>query len=260
MLSKAFLKIKLLSESDKRVKEKPYRKYLRSRYEIMRKALSPYMGKYVLCRGWITDWEDLPNNTRRFYVSQPTIRKPDKSKLFQDQERITTEHHLNLFISKEDLDSYGMEFGMNLPINFSGTVERYTRKNGTEDYGIYPTIDSTLHTKLNLVAAITEKLSERPTYTPQEYLWARSLDPIMKVLGEQLESAGDELPTFDSTYEDYKLELEMWEIAGTKMTEHIRSICSNRRFRRRNKIKGNFAKMLDRYARKPDDVVRYLTT
>ena len=103
-------------------------------------------------------------------TSQPTIRKPDKSKLFQDQERITTEHQLNLFIDKNDLGSYGMEFEMNLPINFSGIVERYTRKNGTEDYGIYPTIDSTLHTKLNLVAAITEKLSERPTYTPQEYL------------------------------------------------------------------------------------------
>ena len=48
----------------------------------------------------------------------------------------------------------------------------------------------------------------------------------MQVLGEQLEAAGDELPTFDSTYQDYKLELEMWEIAGKKMTEHIRSICS----------------------------------
>ena len=41
----------------------------------------------------------------------------------------------------------------------------------------------------------------------------------MQVLGEQLESAGDELPTFDNAYEDYKLELEMWEKAGKKMTE-----------------------------------------
>ena len=77
----------------------------------------------------------------------------------------------------------------------------------------------------------------------------------MQVLGEQLESAADELPTFDSTYEDYKIELEMWEIPGKKMTEHIRSICSNRRFRRRNKIKGNFAKMFDGYARTPDDMM-----
>ena len=77
----------------------------------------------------------------------------------------------------------------------------------------------------------------------------------MQVLGEQLESAGDELPTFDCTYEDYKRELKEWEEGGKKMTGYIRSICSNRRFRRKNKIKGNWAKALDICAKKPDEMM-----
>ena len=46
----------------------------------------------------------------------------------------------------------------------------------------------------------------------------------MEVLGEQLESPGDELPTFDCTYEDYKRELKYLEEGGKKMAGYIRDL------------------------------------
>ena len=67
----------------------------------------------------------------RVFVSQPTIKKPDKNKKFENQE-ISTEHHLNLFIKHEDLDDYMTEWEMHSHIGFTGIVNNYTRKNGTK--------------------------------------------------------------------------------------------------------------------------------
>ena len=95
----------------------------------MRTSLSKYLDKFVLCRGWIGDWEDFHHSkTRRITVLQPTIRKPDKDLLFQEQEIISTEHHINLFIPFNDLTNYDIKFfELREPIHFSGVVEHYKR-------------------------------------------------------------------------------------------------------------------------------------
>ena len=112
----------------------------------MRTSLSKYLDKFVLCRGWIGVWEDFPySKTRRITVNQPTITKPNKRLLFKDQEVISTENHLNLFVKFEDLINYDTRFfELNEPIHFSGMVEHYTRKDGSNDFGIYATKQSTI--------------------------------------------------------------------------------------------------------------------
>ena len=112
----------------------------------MRTSLSKHLNEFVLCRGWIGVWEDFPySKTRRITVNQPTITKPNKRLLFKDQEVISTENHLNLFVKFEDLINYDTRFfELNEPIHFSGMVEHYTRKDGSNDFGIYATKQSTI--------------------------------------------------------------------------------------------------------------------
>ena len=85
----------------------------------MRSALSSHLNEFVLCRGWISFWEEIPEySTRRVVVSQPTIKKADINLLYKDQKFISTEHHLNLFIKHEDLPNYEIVFELNEIINF----------------------------------------------------------------------------------------------------------------------------------------------
>ena len=46
----------------------------------MRTSLAPHLDEYVLCKGWIGDWEDIKEvSTRRVFVLQPTIKQADKN-------------------------------------------------------------------------------------------------------------------------------------------------------------------------------------
>ena len=88
----------------------------------MRTSLSKHLNEFVLCRGWIGVWEDFSySKTRRITVNQPTITKPNKRLLFKDQEVISTENHLNLFVKFEDLINYNTKFfELRNTIHFSG--------------------------------------------------------------------------------------------------------------------------------------------
>ena len=90
----------------------------------MRTSLAPHLDEYVLCKGWIGDWEDIKEySTRRVFVLQPTIKQADKNLLYKEQKTISTEHHLNLFIKFEDLSNYDTEsFQLKNPINFTGEI------------------------------------------------------------------------------------------------------------------------------------------
>ena len=117
----------------------------------MRKALQPYVNQYVLGKGWITDWEEMDGGITRIYVSQPTLRKPNKHILFDNQEIISTEHHLNLFIDQGLVETCTDDWKAEKykQIDFTGVVQHYTRSNGTHDFAIYPTPQSTLHNRLD---------------------------------------------------------------------------------------------------------------
>ena len=170
----------------------------------MRNNLANHLGKYVHCSGHIATWEDLEGlPTRRVVVSYPTIKKPNKDLLFKDQTTISKEHHLNLFIRHEDIPLYDTIFEIHQPINFSGVIQHYSRSDGSWDYGIYPTKQSTIDFEIRkLTLSINQTVEEEglkgATFV-EEYA-IRKLEEMMI----ELENCGDRLPTFRQNYSFYR--------------------------------------------------------
>ena len=206
----------------------------------MRTSLSKYLDKFVLCRGWIGDWEDFHHSkTRRITVLQPTIRKPDKDLLFQEQEIISTEHHINLFIPFNDLTNYDIKFfELREPIHFSGVVEHYKRKDGSNDFGIYATKQSTLPYE---IYRLKKSVFDSRTFEDRDiqYLKEYAL-PKIKSLVERLEQSVDCLPTFKHTYPDLMGTLIGLGLGVGERIEQIKSIKQSRTYRRLNKNKKSF--------------------
>ena len=198
----------------------------------MRHKLADHLYKYVLCRGWIGDWEDIDDcSTRRVFVKQPTIKEANKDLLYDDQETISTEHHLNLFIRYEDLPNYDTIFELNSPIKFSGIIEEYTRANGTIDYGIYATKQSTLHFKLErLLQSVQETMDKQLEAIEQDYL--KSAIRQVSQLTEELKKGGEQLPTFNRTYEEFHLTLVALGYALPQSLRRTREILGSRSYRR----------------------------
>ena len=204
----------------------------------MRTSLAPYLNQFVLCSGWISYWEELPElSTRQVVVSQPTIKKPDRNLLFKDQEVISTEHHLNLFIKHDDLPNYEIIFELNGIINFTGLVEKYTRKEGTNDYGIYADKQSTLPYEIDkLVSAFKDTFKsfedfEKSLDYIQDYAYPKSLELLMRLKKIEDENTNN-LPTFYKTFEDYKQDLAEVFLSIDETATSYNQIVNSRDYRR----------------------------
>ena len=159
----------------------------------MRTSLAPYLNQFVLCSGWISYWEELPElSTRQVVVSQPTIKKPDRNLLFKDQEVISTEHHLNLFIKHDDLPNYEIIFELNGIINFTGLVEKYTRKEGTNDYGIYADKQSTLPYEIEKLVSGFKPTAANSTFLERQN--GSKFSSAINVFSERMSSLCTVLP------------------------------------------------------------------
>ena len=207
----------------------------------MRNELAPYLHQYVLCKGWINSYEDL-EDAKRVCISQPTLRKPNKNVLFQNQEKIATVHHLNLFIKWEDLDDYHTEITPHSTLEFTGFVNHYTRSDGSQDYGIFPTKQSRLHYQLKLIGDVAYGIADKCPYSPEMLYYCKELAlPGLNHCLEELERAGDYLPTFFHTYSEYKASLNEWIEAIQSISKVIETACQSRASRRLHKIKTNFS-------------------
>jgi hypothetical protein len=199
----------------------------------MREKLADHIGEYVLCKGWIGGWEDIDDcSTRRLYIKQPTIKRANKDLLYEEQETISTEHHLNLFIKYEDLPDYDTTFELNQPILFTGEIEAYTRGNGSNDFGVYATKQSTFSYKLDrLLTSVKETTDACLEDIDLTYLEsaAKQLDALSGVLDE----IGDRLPTFHKTYEEYRTLVSALRWAVPQTIERTKSVLSSRQYRRR---------------------------
>ncbi len=216
----------------------------------MRTSLSKHLNEYVLCRGWIGEWEDfLYNQTRRITILQPTIKKPDKQLLFKDQELISQEHHLNLYIKFEDLINYDTRFfELKEPIHFSGIVEHYQRKDGSEDFGICATKQSTLPYEVERleksVRGTIPKCSKDIDYL-KNYASSKVLE-LLKVLMSSTEC----LPTFHQTYDDLVkrlVDLSVFIEDRLELINYLESYKPNRESRRQNKA---FVNELKKYKKR----------
>ena len=209
----------------------------------MRVDLAKYINRYVLCKGWITDWKQEDDNTLRAYIEKPSIKKPNKEKVFDDLELISIEHHINLFLPFQNDDKTKVPYERYQCVTFAGYIKQYTRKDGTTDYGVYPIAQSTLHQELlemdKYVTAVTEEF--KTTSVEALIHLEKNVKPYILHLEEELIDAGDLLPTFYHNYDFYQNEIAQWKDIITKLCKLIRTIHSNRRLRRQYKVKENLA-------------------
>ena len=214
----------------------------------MRTSLSKHLNEFVLCRGWIGVWEDFPySKTRRITVNQPTITKPNKRLLFKDQEVISTENHLNLFVKFEDLINYDTRFfELNEPIHFSGMVEHYTRKDGSNDFGIYATKQSTIVFE---VEKLKRAIVDCNTFGDREFLINYAYNKVQELI-ESVKSFDDCLPTFHQTYDDLMkslLDIDETIKKRIEVINYLESYKPNRESRRQNKA---FVNELKKYQKR----------
>ena len=176
------------------------------------------------------------------FLNQP-LRNQIKNLLFDQQERITTEHHLNLFIKYEDLDRYDDDIELHKTISFSGYVEKYQRSNGSWDWGIYPARPSTLHYRLGTIINVCWELAkiDEVRYSQRMVDYCNDFaKPNLEKCLKELESSGDLLPTFHKTYDEYKEMLDEWLWGVNWIANRVSSVRKTRDFRRgKYKVKKN---------------------
>lgn len=212
----------------------------------MRKALIPYQNQYVLAKGWITDWkDDEETQTRRVYVSNVIVRKADKNLTFDNQTLISKEDHLNFFIPiNYNLTNFYEKYTC---LALAGYITEYTRKDGSVDYGLTPIKQSMIEERIRAVSERADIMTSNKLLTPQTLLALYSLKQQVIECDEELEKAGDFLPTFYSSYSEYKEETKEWIEVLDKGIATINSVCSNRAMRRANKVKRNFARTINQH-------------
>ena len=202
----------------------------------MRNSLKPYVNQSVLCRGWIEDWEEIEGDQLRVLVKQVTVKKSDRHRRFDDIQKISTEHHLNIFVPQSDYVSKRL-----VDVGFCGRVVHYTRSNGTHDFGVQTDQYVDLESKLSRTYEQNSAVIRNCQLSPETLFWSEEVMPArIAYLREQLEGAGDCLATFHGTYDSYMKELDDLKEEAEKTAATIRSVCANRQLRRQNKIKYNF--------------------
>ena len=209
----------------------------------MRIGLSEHIDEYVLAKGWITDWKIINGNTFQAYISSPVIKKPDKDILFDEQQIISKENHINLFLPMGGVGENDIPYKRYDCVCFAGYIRQYCRKDGTTDFGVYPVAQSTLHIDLmemnNYLARILDSY-ELPSVETLTH-FEKYVKPYIVHLEEELEDAGDLLPTFYHTYDGYDKRISKWKDEINQCCKMIRTIHSNRRMRRKWGIKSNDA-------------------
>ena len=198
----------------------------------MRNALAPHRNQFILAEGWIDFWNDF-DDCRRVLVKQPTIRIPNKEILFNKQEIISTEHHLNLFIPFNHLINFNTIFERHNKISFSGYINYYTRSDGSKDYAINTDEQSTILFELEQIcSAIVDLFDSKSLLTFDDTYLTTCALPKLNELEIRLESYGNNLPTFQHTYKWYKETIDYVRRVVDTGLKSNQTINSNRAFRR----------------------------
>ncbi|WP_188021887.1 hypothetical protein [Synechococcus sp. RS9907] len=192
-----------------------------------------------MCRGWITDWEELEDGITRIYINNPLIKIPNKDVRFDNLEVLSKEDHINLFIKDEHIGRHTL--AMYKPVEFAGSVYHYTRSNGTHDYGIQTEPFSFFDKKLNRFIETSNRITSEFSISIESLTWTEKIAPIiLENMLEDLEASGDLLPTFDGTYSDFKGLIEKTKTTTAENARQIRCIASSRKLRREYGVKSNF--------------------
>lgn len=217
-----------------------------------RYALTPYINQFILGRGWVEGWEDY-DDARRFYIKYPTIKKADKNLTFDKQKVISKEHHINLFLPFNQMNEKELELVKGVKmydcITFSGRIQKYWRKDGTYDFSVKSIPQSYMEDMIAMIhKEIKSTIKKAGAITPDTLMVMEYYTkPKLNAIDKKIDDAGDLLPTFNGDYQYYKNEVKEWKNAIDICINHIRSVSSNRKFRRRYGIKENFAQYYPPY-------------
>ena len=205
----------------------------------MRNKLKSHVGQYVMCRGWITDWEELEDDVTRIYIKNPLIKIPNREVRFDNLKVLSKEDHINLFINNEHLGRHTL--ARYKPVDFAGSVYHYTRSNGTHDYGVQTEPFSFLDKKITHFIEVSNRITDKFSISPESLAWTAEIAPvILENMLEDLEASGDHLPTFNGTYPEYKKLLEKTRVKTAENARQIRCVASSRKLRREYGVKSNF--------------------
>ena len=203
----------------------------------MRTALAKHLGEFVHCQGWIKSWDVIEDKKQfQLTIHKPTIKEPNKNLRFKDQKLISKEEHLNLFFPVELLASFKEIYSIHQSISFSGNVYQYMRSNGTMDFGVKATEQTTLHFELeSLIDYALVVTQKNKGCMDDKYLACMQfvLIPELLRLKGELEVAGDRLPTYDRTYQEYSDEIDTWIAAVNWGIEMISMWMQSRSYRRK---------------------------
>jgi hypothetical protein len=208
----------------------------------MRILLAPYLGNFVHCSGWITDWENLDNENRRIYVSNVTVKQPDRMLTYDKQNTICKIDHLNIFCKKDYNPPIEKEKYQR--IAFSGTVIQYTRKDGSMDYGIQQVQQTHAYEILEFVNRVITALTIRKKGKAKNYFRILEITDFLLTLEDAIEEQGDYLPTFDCDYLYYKETIKQMVECLRFAADEIKFLCGNRRLRRKSKISSKLAEQI----------------
>ena len=203
----------------------------------MRTALANHLGEFVHCQGWIKLWDVIEDKKQfQLTIHKPTIKEPNKNLRFKDQKLISKEEHLNLFFPVELLSTFKDLYSIHDSISFSGNVYQYMRSNGTMDFGVKATEITTLHIELeNLIAYALDITQKNKGCMDDKYLACMQfvLLPELDRLSGLLEDAGDRLPTYARTYQEYSYQIDSWITAVNWSIEMVSMFMQNRSYRRK---------------------------
>ena len=123
------------------------------------------------------------------------------------------------------------------------------RKDGTYDFSVKSIPQSYMEDMIAMIhKEIKSTIKKAGAITPDTLMVMEYYTkPKLNAIDKKIDDAGDLLPTFNGDYQYYKNEVKEWKNAIDICINHIRSVSSNRKFRRRYGIKENFAQYYPPY-------------
>ena len=202
----------------------------------MRTALANHVDEVVQLSGTINTWEEVKGRpVTRLLISNPEIKKANKHVLFDQQDLISKEHHINVFLPKETWKKEKTE--RYTDVYLCGRVSKYQRTDGSFDFSIKARtqnrIDARCRQLMKGVASV------RRYFHGEEFKLVHEnvLLPASRRILKEVEEAGNELPTFHDTYDSFKqclnpliddLETDLKWVNGVLATREYRRFCARK--------------------------------
>ena len=213
----------------------------------MRTALAKYVDEVVQVSGTLNTWEDIKGRSvTRLLISNPEIKKANKHVRFDQQDLISKEHHINVFLpqvtwEKEKIERY-------TDVYLCGRITKYQRTDGSFDFSIKARTQQRIDERCRQLmkgVALVRKYFEGEEF---KHVHENLLLPVSRKLLKEIEESGNELPTLHDTYDSFKqclipliddLETDLKWVKGVLATREYRRFCARKHKKKTYRINVN---------------------